>query len=474
MTGNVEGEDGTVLDKLIMTEAQQAAIDKVLAEPTQAALIASEMGTGKTSVAVEVIRRITPNKPVLIVAPLSTFIGWEKTIARQGIDIPVRRIATGKEHAGSFDDIVAGIPGIYLIGHAMFRRKEWRKVRLSVLIYDEVHDVSNRKSLGHRKLMNTKSEWRIAMSGTPAGNKFPGMWAVTRWLWPLDIDRSFWRWAAEFSHVEFDPYSGKKAEGEREPGKFVSTLPCYVRDRTSLEAQYLEEIRYVELTPRQRQVYSEMEQMMLMMVKGTGEENDLHVASLPIVQRARLRQITLGVPHINGQKWVTRKDKDGEKYKALVDDIDFELDTKSSKIDALKEITAAHEDENFLILMDSARFAKVTQHRMGDSARLWSGDTPQEEREHLLETFGKDFQYLVATIPSIGTGTDGLQHVCNHMVWLSRSEHRLLNEQSVARLLRTGQKKDVRSWDIQAHETYDSGIFQNLELQALMMQRSLG
>lgn len=456
------------MDMLIPDAKQAEAIEKILSEPTQAALIASEMGTGKTLVATEVIRGIAPTKPVLIVAPLSTFIGWEKTIARQGIDIPVRRIATGKEHAGSFDDIVAGIPGIYLIGHAMFRRKEWRRVKLSILIYDEVHDVSNRKALGHRKLMNTKSEWRIAMSGTPAGNKFPGMWAVTRWLWPLDIDRSFWRWAAEFSHVVFDPYSGKKAEGEREPGKFVSTLPCYVRDRASLEAQYIEEVRYVELTSAQRDVYTQMEEDMLMILK-----DDLSVAPISVVQRSRLRQITLGVPYVNGQKWVVRKRKDS-KERVLIDNIDFELDTKSSKIDALKEITAAHEDENFLILMDSARFAKVVQHRMGDSARLWSGDTPQEERERLLETFGKDFQYLVATIPSIGTGTDGLQHVCNHVAWLSRSEHRLLNEQSVARLLRTGQKKDVKSWDIQAVDTYDSGIFQNLELQALMMQRSLG
>lgn len=456
------------MDRLIPDDKQAEAIEKILSEPTQAALIASEMGTGKTLVATEVIKGIAPTKPVLIVAPLSTFIGWEKTIARQGIDIPVRRIATGKEHAGSFDDIVAGIPGIYLIGHAMFRRKEWRRVKLSILIYDEVHDVSNRKALGHRKLMNTKSDWRIAMSGTPAGNKFPGMWAVTRWLWPTVIDRSFWRWAAEFCFVGFDEYAGKKAEGEREPGKFVSTLPCYVRDKASLEARYIEEVRYVELTPAQRDVYTQMEEDMLMILK-----DDLSVAPISVVQRSRLRQITLGVPYVNGQKWVVRKRKDG-KERVQIDNIDFELDTKSSKIDALKEITAAHEDENFLILMDSARFAKVVQHRMGDSARLWSGDTPQEEREHLLETFGKDFQYLVATIPSIGTGTDGLQHVCNHVAWLSRSEHRLLNEQSVARLLRTGQKKDVRSWDIQANETYDSGIFQNLELQALMMQRSLG
>lgn len=457
----------TNLKPLVLKPEQQEAVDKILTEPSMAALIASEMGTGKTLVAAEVIKGIKPQKPVLIVAPLSTFIGWERTIARQGIDIPVRRIAAGKQYAGAYEDIVAGIPGIYLIGHAMFRRKEWRKVLLSVLVYDEVHDVSNRKSLGHRKLTQTKALWKIAMSGTPAGNRFPGMWAVTRWLWPKVVDRSFWRWAAEYSNVEFDPYSGKKAVGERHEGKFVSTLPCYIRTKASLTAQYVEEVRYVELTASQRKIYAQMEENMLMMLQG-----GLTVASISVVQRSRLRQVTLGVPYVKGQKWATRMVK-GEKEKVLVDDIDFEDDCKSSKIDALKEILSENEGENFLILLDSARFARVVKQRLGDSARLWSGDTPQEEREHLLDTFGKEFPVLVATIPSIGTGTDGLQHVCNNVVWLSRSEHGLLNKQSVARLMRTGQDKDVRSWDIQAADTYDSGIFQNLELQALMMGQSL-
>lgn len=321
--------------------------------------------------------------------------------------------------------------------------------------------------------MLTKADWRIAMSGTPAGNKFPGMWAVTRWLWPKIIDRSFWRWAAEYCFVGFDEYAGKKAEGEREAGKFVSTLPCYIRDVLELDAEYQEEIRYVELTPAQRKVYTQMEEDMLMQLK-----EDFTVAKISVVQRVRLRQVTLGMPYVKGLKWVTRvrKDKDTgavTRTKELVDDIDYEPTCASSKIDALKEILAAHEDENFLVLLDSALFARITKDRIGDTARLWSGETSQEEREHLLDTFGKDFRVLVATIPSIGTGTDGLQHVCNHVVWLSRSENRLLNEQSVARLLRTGQKKHVKSWDIQAADTYDSGIFQNLELQALAMGQSL-
>ncbi len=67
-----------------------------------------------------------------------------------------------------------------------------------------------------------------------------------------------------------------------------------------------------------------------------------------------------------------------------------------------------------------------------------------------------------------------LQHRCNHVVWLSRSENRILNEQAQARLHRTGQDKHVYGYDIQALNTYDSGQFERLELQAAEMRASLG
>jgi superfamily II DNA or RNA helicase len=454
---------------LIPTEIQEKRIRQILDEPTQAALVANTMGTGKTLIGTEVIKRLAPTKPVLIVAPLGTFIGWEKTIKGQEIPLDVYRIdtkKTGKEH---YEMLLNGKPGVYIIGHAMFRRKEWKRAKLSILIYDEVHDVSNRKSIGHRTLMTTKAEWRIAMSGTPSGNKFAGMWAVTRWLWPNLIDRSFWRWAARWCYVEFDPFAGKRVEGEREHGAFVKTLPCYFRDELTLDVDMQQEIRYVELTPAQSKIYDQMEEDMLMFLPDGG----VTVAELPVAQRVRLRQVTLGVPYVKGMVEKTFITKQG-KERRVVQDIDFKEDCKSSKIDALKEILAANEDENFLVLVgDFARFAKVVAARLGDDARLWSGDSSQDQREWMLENFGKEFRILVATVPSIGTGTDGLQDVCNNVVWLSQSENRLLNEQSAARLLRTGQTKDVRSWIIQAEGTYDAGVFRRLELQKVDMEASL-
>src|SRR5690606_17902543 len=217
-----------------------------------------------------------------------------------------RRIDGTKKGKAAWEMLAHNEPGIYILGREYFRTKDWSKIKPDMVIFDEVHAVQNRKSIGFRKLKLLKPTWKLALSGTPAGNKFHGMWSITRWRWPDIIDRSFWRWVTDWARSEEDYFSGIKILGEREPGAFVASLPCYVRREANLETEYIEEIRYVELTPAQRKLYEQMEKDSLMWL----EENPA-VAEVPIVQRIRLRQVTLGVPIINE-----------------VNEVDFDLECK--------------------------------------------------------------------------------------------------------------------------------------------------
>lgn len=441
------------MQPLVLTEEQEHDVQQIITEPTNAALIASEMGTGKTVVACEVMIRLGMPQN-LIICPIGVRVNFERTLRRQGYTGDLRRIDGTKKGKQAFDDLKNGVDGTYIIGRELFRQRDWFKIKPDVVVFDEMHVVSNRKSLGFRQLKALKPKrLRLGMSGTPSGNKFEGMWAVTRWLWPDIVDNSFWRWAADYTQSVFDYKAGReKIVGELEAGKYVNTLPCYIRRESSLDVEYIEEIRYVELTPTQRKLYSQMEEEAIMWL----EENP-SVASVPIVQRIRLRQVTLGVPTL----------ENGE--------VTFAPNCTSSKIDALKEIIKdLDDDEPVLILTDSKHFARVVAHRLGDKAALWSGDETHAARDRTKEKFlSGSVQWLVATIPSIAEGVDLLQTRCNHVVWLSRSENRMLNEQAQGRLHRTGQQKHVYSFDIRATDTYDDNIFQRLELQALEMSDSL-
>lgn len=454
--------------RMIPDAEQEAAIRQIVSEPTKAALVGSELGTGKSLVAVESILRLNA-QTALIICPLATRVGWERTFRSQGWDKPISRITSTKAGKQAYADLVAKKPGVYLIGREYFRRLKWSHIHPDVAVYDEAHGYSNRKSVSFRVIKTLQPKFKIAMSGTFFGNKFQNAWAVTRWLWwdtrdpkrrrdpnaphrALYVDNSFWRWVATWAETKFDPFAGEVVKGERVPGAFVNSLPCYIRIESKLTTEIVTEKLYVELSPSQRKVYEDIERDMLTWLG----EHPL-VIDLPITARVRLRQATLGTITFN---------EAGE--------IDFDPECKSSKIDALKEFLSDH-DEPVLVLTDSKRFAKVAAYRLGSKAALWDGDTTQEVRERLLQTFGREGgpTRLVATIAALGEGVDGLQDVCSTMVWLSKTENNVLNTQVAARLHRRGQSSNVLSVEIVAVDTLDEGVLGRLLETELAMRASL-
>jgi superfamily II helicase len=149
----------------------------------------------------------------------------------------------------------------------------------------------------------------------------------------------------------------------------------------------------------------------------------------------------------------------------------FDEDMHSTKYDTLKEIIVASPGEPMLILTDSQKYAQVVTHKLrqdGYDALEWSGRIPQGMREDIKTAFvAGRLDYIVATIASIGEGVDGLQHRSRMMVWLSRSDNNMLNQQAFRRLYRRGQERTVVSIDIEAKDTYDTGVLSSLVQQQI-------
>ena len=453
------------MEKLKPTPEQIEAIWRIVSEPTRAALNASTMGAGKTLKAVEVVRKLGC-ETVLLIAPLNTRLSWKITFERQGVELPFKWINSTKQGKDNLNDWEWQQPGIYFVGPEYFVRKGFEKGKRTLVwrpipdiaIFDEVHRGQNRKSQTFKALRYVKAGFKLAMSGTPTGNSFSGAWSVTKWLWPDLIDNSYWAWVDKWCATEYDHFSagGKKVVGERTPGAFFNSLPCYVRIESELDADLLEEQVYVELTAQQRKAYRELEERMVTWVN----ERPL-VVEFPISLRARLRQATLGMFTINDEDVIT-----------------FDNDCKSSKIDAMFDILKDNfEDEPALILTDSKKFANVVVDRLnkaGHSALPWHGDVSQTRRQEAKEAFvGGSCKYVIAVISAIAEGVDGLQMGTRNMLWLNRSDNRILNEQAMKRVHRHGQTKTVRSVELVAVDTYDSGVLSSQLQAALEMNQTL-
>jgi superfamily II DNA or RNA helicase len=432
-------------------------------------VIATQVGGGKTLVAIEVGKRLG-TRTNLVIAPKGTHKrAWEKTILRQIPNADVKYVNSKKEGEKAFVALEHGEPGWYLISPEYFRKIHWANIIPDLAVFDEVHRASNRKSNTAKMLQTLKSKRRLGMSGTIAGNNIDGFWSVIRWIYPEIAGRSFWAWAHTYCEVTKDYWAGNVITSEKRPGAIAASLPCYIRHLkrdsccdfhpegmdSDLPNVVIKE-RSVELNAEQKRIYKKMEKDLFVWLG----ENPL-VAEVPVATRTRLRQITLATPSIGDE---------GQVY--------FEPEAKSSKIDELFSIIDDHDKgEPMLVLTHSQKFASVVVARLrkaGHTAFEWSGQAPQKDRDVALEDFiAGRIQFIVGVIAAIGEGTDGLQERCSVMVWLSKDDNRILNEQAMGRLDRQGQKRAVISYEVIAEDTYDSGQLSNLVLKQIEMNKSL-
>jgi len=451
----------SVLERLVPTREQEDAIVRMVSEKSGGVLNASTMGAGKTVKAVEVVRR-RGDRFVLLIAPLGTRLGWKATFERQGVDLPFKWLNSTKQGKANLQDWLWGQEGIYFVGTEYFVRLGWDKrartkvweQKADIVLFDEAHRSQNRHSKTYKTLKQVKSGFKMSMSGTPTGNSFSGAWAVTKWLWPDVIEGSYYNWRDRWCSLErdfFDP-SGFKIIGERNPGAFFNSLPCYIRLESELDVDLIEEQVFVELSAQQRNAYTKLEKEMIVWV-----ENNPLVVEFPMTLRMRLRQATLGMFSVTDE---------GE--------VIFKNNCKSSKIEALEDILRNRIDgESAVILTDSKKFADVICARI-PGCLPWHGDVSQAQREKHKTAFVKgEAKYLVAVIAAIAEGVDGLQHATRNIVWVSRSDNRILNEQAMKRVHRQGQLKQVQSFDIVALDTYDSGVLSEQLAKALEMNRTL-
>lgn len=448
------------MPRLIPTPEQEDAIARMVNEPTGGVLQASDLGTGKTLMAVEAGLRFAGDGVIVVSAPLHTYYGWFDTLFGQTDGTVQFKKVDNKTKRGkaNLEALQWGTKGWYFVGREFFRLQDWSGIPIDVMIHDECHSLQNRKSRGFKTARNVDARLTIAQSATWFGSSFEGAWAVLRVLYPdhdgigMFADRSYHRWVRNWCQTEYDHFAegNVRIVGEKNLGQLAQEIPCYVNLRnTATDEPELINL-YVDLSTRQRNLYNQMERDGVAWLA----ENPM-VAELPITQRVRLRQLTLGETMVSDD-----------------DVVDFDVNCKSSKLDAVVGLLDDLVGEQVLIATDSAKFAKVAAARLGGYA--WTGDSPQSEREDIKQRFmAGEVRIIVATQAAISEGTDGLQRACRVMVELSKSDSPILNQQMLGRLNRTGQTRRVVVYRVMARDTLDDPQADTLLGKELQMRASM-
>ena len=474
--------------------AQEEAIRLALSQigASNGFLLGDEGGAGKTTVASEVILRAGwgVTGQVLIIALPNTHSQWVERLALQSDGTIEARVCNGSTVKGkaSFEAFQHGEPAVYVAGADYLRQKDFemqpafdgngqpkmvtdkktglqvqarRSVRLNAyrrtyrkpleaVIFDETHQISNRKSKTRKTIYSIKSGYRLAMSGTWMRNDPANMWSIATYVWPGDdpatglpyVDEGeeggYWGWAKRYLELETvygasgravqdargEPV--KKVLGEKVPGEFVATLPAY--RRLENEDRVPDPLIFeVDPTPEQAAQLADLEADFLTWVRNWDGDHEPLVADIPIVLMTRMRQVAVAALSFG---------QDGE--------VAFAPDAASAKLAPLRYLVEERWKGQPVAIYTSSKIgAKFIEARMraaGVDARAWTGDLSKTARQELKEAFiAGEFPYFIATVQSVGVGVDGLQKVCNKVVWIDKPVgDPTVAEQAIWRFFRPG------------------------------------
>lgn len=470
-------------------------------ESDGAALLAFDMGLGKTRIGL-MVARAKGAKVVLVCVPQSTFDSWEETAAEEYPELRVRVIGSPlKRHRGAREGFEWRQPGIYLVSHEYFERHAWKKVPVIkrrkdepdrtrkvdsglwsgpgyLFIMDESHRSANITSWTHLALRNLDpSVFKLSMSGTFFGDKFGGAYGAAKWLWPHRVDilpDNIYDWRDMWALTEYDHFAPdkKKIKDEKSHGAFVSALPCYLREE-SQEPPAIEHVVWSHLHPEQRRVYDELDDRMVAWVK----EHPL-VTEIGIVKRARQRQATLAMfafdfDEETGDVAEVYYEDDAESSK--IDDLILAIEGKNPQLDPIDLLVG----QQLVIGTDSQKFARLLTKRLNlvygeNAAREWSGPiTKPQRRKNKAAFIAGEIRFLVGVQAAMGTGTDGLQAASHIAVIMSSSDRRINNDQFIARVRRKGQKYQTHAVWFLGVDTIDSGQLSDQMQAALRANASM-
>lgn len=444
-----------------------------------AALIGSEMGTGKTHVAIALDERwynAKQPKPTLVVAPLNTFDSWREKYAIQSPTSDV--ITIDRKNRESFSTAIRRRSGDVFLMHwdALRLMPEMRTIDFGTIIADEVHRASSRKAQATSALKKLRADHKLGLSGTASGDKPDNLWSINNWLYPR-FYTSYWRFRKHYcieEKVERFPGDQRgytKIVGVQNIHALMEEMdPWYVRHlvREACCEHHPEGVMpwlpdkqydhiWVDLSPTQRRFYEQMRKEMVAWV-GANEDSPL-VASVVVAQMTRLSQMALATPFIASDGRVM-------------------LSMPSSKVDAVKEKISDNGSKQFVVFSSSKKVCYLAQAEFAKASitsEVLSGDTPQSQRDGMVRRFNDgSFQVFIGVIQAAAEGIDGLQHSTDTAFFLDRSWSTVKNQQAESRLDRDGQKNAVHIIDVMARDTLDWGRKTKLDTKWEWIKQVLG
>lgn len=442
---------------------QEESIDFVMSH--RAAGVFSGMGSGKTRVAVEVVKRLD-QQLILVVCPKAALEdgvwsqNFEQYFGRAYGYLGLTGKATVHQKTNLMNSKIAeyrelGIPLVICMNYDIVWRTPLKsfimKHKWDCVILDEGHRIKSAGSTvskffaGLGKKTNAR---KLALTGTPTPNSPLDVYGLYRFLASDIFGTNFDNFKHQYADFGgFNGYQVLRFKNLDDLGQKMGTIAIRFRTEDVLDLPPISHIkRFCDLGPNARRAYNDLNNEFITQI-GDGEIT----ASNILVKSLRLQQIASGY--------------------AKMDDRDQPIEIDTAKRVLLEEVIEElpHEiSEEGLVLEPLVVFCKFTADIKGAIEVLRKKGYKVGEisgRAKHLEPWRTGA--INALVIQIDAGSESIDLTrASYAVYYSHTYHLGTFEQSQARLHRPGQTKPTRFIHLIARDTIDEVIYQALTKKA--------
>jgi hypothetical protein len=409
---------------------------------TRRGYFAAKAGAGKTAVVWRLIDFVLNDAfepgPAIVIAPRNVAPQWPQERAKWGV-APFLRVVEYKGTPGQRQALRQALKTADVIIVAFEFAHELQKLvpRPSVVVWDEASRLRSGGRQGS-KAWKTVNNWSrmsacriVLMSGSPLPTSPEDVYAP---VFLLDRGAALGRTLTEFRDTWLVPDKKDRSSGQvfswkLAPGKqqafFDAVKHLYFAVAPDLGLKYVEVDRMVTLPARVAKAYHQLADDQVLKLG-----YDSIIAASQGVLCQKLHQMAQG----------SVKNEDGGA-----------VHLHDAKLDELETILGELGDDKAVVVAWYQQDFERLKARLPEAVKL---DTPvaiQEAKEGKLG-------HVLLHPASAGHGLDGLQQHYSVLIWFAVHWSQELYEQTLARIVRTGQRETVRVFRILAEDTIDTHI----------------
>ena len=410
------------------------------------ACLADDMGLGKTIQLIAFLLTLKQkkqlSKPSLIDCPTSVLNNWEREISKFAPSLKVivhhgEQRSKGKDFIKETKKINVIITSYSLVFRDIdtLNDVDWQGI-----ILDEAQNIKNPQAKQSKAVQQLKSEFRIALTGTPVENRLSELWSILEFLNPgyLGTQQFFQRRFTLPIEKYGDQHSLQTLRALVQPFilRRLKTDKNIIQDLPEKQEMNV----YCGLSSEQANIYQDLVNNSLDTIE---ESTGIQRHGLVLNLLMKLKQVCNHPAHVLKQQEIDSSERSG----------------KLSRLEEMLEELLA-EGDRCLIFTQFAEWGNLLQpyltEKLGVEILYLSGSTKKEKRQAMVDRFQNDPQGPPIFILSLKAGGTGLNLTrANHVFHYDRWWNPAVENQATDRAYRIGQQQNV-----QVHKFICSGTLE--------------